>query len=84
MQDLLKKIEAEAADRLSVPPGRLASQELPRFRTFLKQLMHRVKLAHQNGAGGLEVCQTRSAGIDCVIRALWVTTVNSLSAQARK
>ncbi len=84
MQDLLKKIEAEAAERLSLPPGRLAAQELPRFRTFLKQVMHRVKLAHQNGVGGLEVCQTRSAGIDCVIRALWAAAVNSLSAQARK
>lgn len=84
MQDLLKKIEAEAAERLPLPPGRLAAQELPRFRAFLKHAMHRVKLAHQNGGGGLEVCQARSASIDCVIRALWDAAVNTLSAQARK
>ena len=36
MQDLLKKIEVEAAERLLLPPGRLAAQELPRFRAFLK------------------------------------------------
>ncbi len=84
MQDLLKKIEAAAAERLSLPPDRLASQELPRFRAFIKQVMHRVKLAHQNGGGGLEVCRARSAAIDCVIRALWAATVNALSAQARK
>ena len=84
MQELLKKIEAEAADRLPLPPGRLVAQELPRFRAFLKHAMHRVKLAHQNGGGGLEVCQARSASIDCVIRALWVAAVNTLSDQARK
>ncbi len=84
MQDLLKKIEAEAADRLPLPPGRLVAQELPRFRAFLKHAMHRVKLAHQNGGGGLEVCQARSTSIDCVIRALWVAAVNTLSDQARK
>jgi len=84
VQDLLRKIEAEAAERLSLPPGRPAAQELPRFRAFLKHAMHRVKLAHQNGGGGLEVCRARAASIDCVIRALWITAVNLLSAQARK
>ena len=84
MQDLLNKIEAESAERLSLSPGRLASQELPRFRAFLKHAMHRLKLAHQNGGGGLAVCQARSASIDCVVRALWVAAVNTLSAQARK
>ena len=77
-------METEAAERLVLPPGRLAAQELPRFRAFLKQVMHRVKLAHRNGGGGRDVCQARAASIDCVIRALWVATVNALSAQARK
>jgi [protein-PII] uridylyltransferase len=84
VQDLLKKTEAEAAKQLTLPPGRAASLELPRFRAFLKQATHRVKLAHQNGAGGLEVCQARSATIDCVVRALWTAAVNTLSDQARQ
>ena len=84
MQDLLKKIEAEAKERLAVTPGRAAAQELPRFRTYLKQATHRVKLAHQNGLGGLAVCQARSTIIDRLVQALWDTTANTLSPQSRK
>lgn len=83
MQDLIRKIEAEAAERLTLPPGREASQELSRFRAFLKQANHRLKLAQQNGAGGLAVCQARAATIDCVIRALWQTAYNNLSVSAK-
>ena len=83
MEDLIKKILA-SAERLVLPPGREAAQELPRFRAFLKEATHRIKLAHQNGAGGLEVCHARSALVDRVIRALWEAVLNTLSAQARK
>ena len=83
MQDLLKKIHT-ASERLVLPPDREAAQELPRFRAFLKEATHRIKLAHQNGASGMAVCQARSALIDCVIRALWNAAVSGLSAQARK
>lgn len=82
MQDLLKKIEA-AAGRLAASE-REATLELPRFRTFVKEASHRIKLAHQNGAGGLEVCQARAAMVDSIIQALWAVALNTLSAQARK
>ncbi|MEK7780959.1 MAG: [protein-PII] uridylyltransferase, partial [Verrucomicrobiota bacterium] len=65
------------------PPGREVSQELPRFRAFIKQATHRLKLAHQNGRGGLEICQMRAAVVDCVIRALWTTTYNNLTQSAK-
>jgi len=83
VQDLLKKIQA-ASERLVLPPGREAAQELPRFRAFLKEATHRIRLAHQNGASGLAVCHARSALVDCVLQALWTAVVNTLSAQARK
>ena len=83
VQDLLRKIQADAAERLALPPGREVAQELPRFRFFLKQTTHRLKLAHQNGRGGLEVCQMRAAAIDCVIRALWTVAYNNLSPSAQ-
>lgn len=83
MQDLLKKIQTDATERLALPPGREVSQELPRFRAFIKQATHRLKLAHQNGRGGLEICQMRATVVDCVIRSLWTTTYNSLTQSAR-
>jgi [protein-PII] uridylyltransferase len=83
VQDLLKKIQTDAAQRLVVPEGREAAQELPRFRAFLKHANHRLKHAHQNGRGGLEVCQARAVVIDCIIRALWTTAYNNLSSSAK-
>ena len=83
MQDLIKKIQAEAKEKLTLPSGRAASQELPRFRAFIKQSTHRIKLAHQNGGGGLEICHARAAMVDCVLQALWQIAYNNLSESAR-
>ena len=70
MQELLKKIEADAAARLTLPPGRPAELESARFRAFLKLETHRLKLAHRNSARGLTICQARSAILDHLIRHL--------------
>ena len=84
MQDLLKRIEANAGSRLTVTSEHDSSPDLPRLRGFLKMESHWLKLAHRSGAGGLEICQARSAILDHIIRYLWDVAVNSLSAQARK
>jgi [protein-PII] uridylyltransferase len=84
MQDLLKKIESAATTRLALPPGRSADQERARFQAFLKVETHRLKLAHRNGAGGIEICQARAAMLDHLIRHLWEAALNTLSPQARK
>ena len=84
VQDLLKKIETDAESRLPLSAGRTADQERSRFRTFLKVETHRLKLAHHNGGGGLEICRARAAILDHIIRHLWDATLNTLSPQARK
>jgi [protein-PII] uridylyltransferase len=84
MQELLKKIEADALARLPSPPGRSVEQERVRFRAFLKLETHRLKLAHRNGASGVKICQARSAILDLIIRHLWEGAFNALSDQARK
>ena len=84
MQELLKKIEASAAARLTLPPGRQPAQELPRFKAFLKVETHRLKLRHRAGAGGLEICRARAAILDVLLRHLWDAAKASLSEQARK
>ena len=71
MQELLKKIEASAAARLALPPGRQATQELARYKAFLKVETHRLKLLHRAGAGGLEICHARAAILDVLLRHLW-------------
>ena len=59
MPTLLEKIEASAATRLAIPNGTLPSQELPRYKNFLKVEFHRVKLMHRAGAGGPPIARPR-------------------------
>ena len=84
MQELLAKIEANAAARLPLPPGREATQELARYKAFLKVETHRLKLFHRAGAGGLDVCTARALMIDLLLRHLWEAAKGALSEQARK
>ena len=68
MPTLLEKIEASAAERLVLPPNRMPSQELARYKTFLKVETHRVKMLHRAGASGSEVCHARAAILDLLLR----------------
>lgn len=84
MQELVNKIEADAAARLQLPPGRQATQELGRYKAFLKVETHRLKLMHRAGAGGLEVCRGRATILDVMLRYLWDSAKAGLTEQARK
>src|ERR1051326_6661916 len=84
MQGLLQKIEIDAKERLRLPPGRQPTQELARYKGFLKIEAHRLKMLHRAGAGGLEICRARAEILDLLLRYLWETAKSSLSAQAQK
>jgi [protein-PII] uridylyltransferase len=84
MQELLKKIETSAAARLELPPGRQATQELARYKTFLKLETHRLKMLHRAGAGGVEICRARAAILDALLIHLWDTAKSTLSEQGQK
>ncbi len=71
MQALLDKIKADADARLPLPSGRLASQELVRYKTFLKLEAHRLKMLHRAGTGGREICRARAAILDLLLKYLW-------------
>ncbi len=84
MQELLRKIRADAEVRLTLPPGCLATAELARYKAFLKLETHRLKMLHRAGAGGLEICQARAEILDLILISLWQTALNSLSPEARR
>ena len=84
MQELIRKLEANAAARLPLPPGRAATQELGRYKAFLKIETHRLKMLHRAGAGGLEICRGRAAILDVLLRYLWDAAKSGLSDQAQK
>jgi len=84
VQDLLKKIEAAAAARLSFSPDATPAEKLARYKNFLKVETHRLKLLHRAGSGGREICQARAAILDELLKHLWESAVESLTAPAKK
>ena len=67
MLSLLEKINASAVNRLTLSPGRKPSQELPRYKAFLKVESQRLKMRHRAGASGLDVCRARAAMLDALL-----------------
>ncbi len=84
MQDLIRKIELNAQERLPAPTGCDAAEKLARYKAFLKVETHRLKIEHRGGAGGREICQARATILDELLRHLWTSACASLSAQAQK
>jgi len=80
VQDLIKKIEADAKARLPLPTNSNPAERLARYKGFLKVETHRLKLQHRAGGGGREICQARAAILDALLRHLWAEAKNSLSA----
>jgi [protein-PII] uridylyltransferase len=84
VQDLLKKIEADAKARLALPPNADTAEKLARSKGFLKVETHRLKLLHRSGRSGRDICRGRAAMLDALLRHLWEKAKSSLSAQAQK
>ena len=68
MSNLREKIETDARERLTLPEGRQPSQELVRYKDFLKFENNRLLTLHREGAKGHEVCEGRSIVIDELLR----------------
>jgi [protein-PII] uridylyltransferase len=84
VQVLHKKIEAAAEARLTFPPDTPAAEKIARYKHFLKIESHRLKLVHRSGGNGREVCTARATILDALIRHLWFSARQGLSAQAQK
>jgi [protein-PII] uridylyltransferase len=84
VQDLIRKIELNAQERLPAPTGSDAAEKLARYKGFLKVETHRLKIEHRGGAGGREICRARATILDELLRYLWASACASLSPQAQK
>jgi [protein-PII] uridylyltransferase len=83
LKALLAKIESNAAKRLPLPPGRKPTEELARYRGFLKEESARLKILHRGGESGLVVCRARAAVLDQLIRHIYASTRQVLPAKGR-
>ncbi len=77
-------MEASAAARLALPPGRKPAEEIARYKTFLKVETHRLKILHRAGASGREICRARAALFDMLLSSMWNAVKATLSEQAQK
>src|SRR3954468_6807549 len=77
----LEKVLAHAESRLAPTGTRRPTEVLPLYKKFLKVEEHRLRLRHQAGGGGREICAHRAELIDVLLR--YVFGAASLAAARR-
>src|SRR5712691_9938516 len=63
----LEKVLAHAESRLAPTGTRRPTEVLPLYKKFLKVEEHRLRLKHQAGGGGREVCARRAELVDVLL-----------------
>jgi [protein-PII] uridylyltransferase len=64
----LDQVLAHAARRLAATGARRPTEVLPLYKQFLKVEEHRLRLKHQAGGGGREVCARRAELVDVLLQ----------------
>jgi [protein-PII] uridylyltransferase len=64
----LEQVLAHAASRLAATGSRRPTEVLPLYKKFLKVEEHRLRLKHQAGGGGREICARRAELVDILLQ----------------
>src|SRR6184192_933477 len=64
----LEQVLTHAAKRLGTTGARRPTEVLPLYKKFLKVEEHRLRLKHQAGGGGREICARRSELVDVLLQ----------------
>ncbi len=64
----LEQVLAHAENRLAATGSRRPTEALPLYKKFLKLEEHRLRLKHQAGGGGREVCARRAELVDILLQ----------------
>jgi [protein-PII] uridylyltransferase len=64
----LDQVLAHAANRLAATGGTRPTEVLPLYKKFLKVEEHRLRLKHQAGGGGREICARRAELVDVLLQ----------------
>ncbi|MDQ3117329.1 MAG: [protein-PII] uridylyltransferase [Verrucomicrobiota bacterium] len=84
MPDPQEKVLEHARRELGSTPKARSSHLLALYQKFLKLENHRLRLRHQAGGGGREVCASRASLIDVILRHLFTSaTASAQEKQAR-
>src|SRR5213079_1891086 len=75
----LEQVLAHAASRLAATGTRRPTEVLPLYKKFLKVEEHRLRLMHQAGGGGREICARRSELVDVLLQYLFEAAATATS-----
>ncbi len=64
----LEQVLAHAASQLAATDARRPTEVLPLYKKFLKVEEHRLRLKHQAGGGGREICARRAELVDVLLQ----------------
>jgi [protein-PII] uridylyltransferase len=64
----LEQVLAHAANQLAPTGARRPTEVLPLYKKFLKLEEHRLRLKHQAGGGGREICRRRAELVDVLLQ----------------
>jgi [protein-PII] uridylyltransferase len=64
----LEQVLAHAANRLAATGARRPTEVLPLYKKFLRVEEHRLRLNHQAGGGGREICARRAELVDVLLQ----------------
>src|SRR3954467_8428173 len=73
----LEQVLAHAENQLAETGARRPTDVLPLYKKFLKIEEHRLRLKHQAGGGGREICTLRVELIDILLRHVFAAAVTA-------
>src|SRR5438477_11970416 len=73
----LEKVLAHAEDQLALAGKRRPTEVLSTYKKFLKLEEHRLRLKHQAGGGGREICARRGELVDVILRHIFTAAAAS-------
>src|SRR5438876_10427806 len=74
----LEQVLAHAESRLAATGARRPTEALPLYKKFLKVEEHRLRLNHQAGGGGREICARRGELVDVILRHVFAAAANAV------
>ncbi|HST29448.1 MAG TPA: [protein-PII] uridylyltransferase [Chthoniobacterales bacterium] len=74
----LEKVLARAENQLAQAGKRRPTEVLATYKKFLKLEEHRLRLKHQAGGGGREICARRGELVDVILRHVFAAATNTL------
>src|SRR6266516_4796751 len=74
----LEKVLAHAEDQLAVTGKQRPTEVLSNYKKFLQLEEHRLRLKHQAGGGGREICARRGELVDVILRHVFTAAANAV------